>query len=177
MLVAPIEDSFILGLDFLKAHSGVIDLKEDTVNLNGYRTNAQMRKNKNEKYSVQRVTLARKVVVPPNTEIIAGVQFSVPSSKTFLVCGPEMYHKGMLIPYALVSLKNSSCTNLATTCNIRLRNDSNKYVHLKKGHVIGRAEEIDDVVPSGRYYLNTDSSHGELSPALVGRPLSSGRQN
>ena len=62
---------------------------EDTLNLNGQQIFAQMRRNENEKYSVH-VLLSRKVVVPPNTEIIAQAQLSNPSTKQVLIRGPEM---------------------------------------------------------------------------------------
>ena len=48
--------------------------------------------------------------------------------------------------------------NLAT-CFICIRNDSNRYVHLRKGHVVGRAEEIDCVMPNCKPNLDTGSSH------------------
>ena len=63
---------------------------EDTLNLNGQQIFAQMRRIENEKYSVHRVLLSRKVVVPPNTEIIAQAQLSNPSTKQVLIRGPEM---------------------------------------------------------------------------------------
>ena len=134
-----------------------------------------MRKNKNEKYSVHRVLLSRKVVVPPNTELSARAQFSNPSTKQILIQGPEMCHKGILIPYALVSMETDS-RNLAT-CNICIRNDSNRYVHLRKGHVVGRAEEIDCVMPNCKPNLDTDSSHCAHGGSLVlaGRPRHSSR--
>ena len=80
------------------------------MNLNGHRINALMRKNKNEKYSVQRISLTKRTVVPPNTETVASVQLSTPSDKIFLIRGPEMYHKEISIPYALVSAKNDLST-------------------------------------------------------------------
>ena len=66
LLIAPIQDTFILGLDFLKAQSGLIDLKEDLLILGGHQIRAQMRKNNDQQYLVQKVILKRKTVVPPN---------------------------------------------------------------------------------------------------------------
>ena len=51
LLVAPIEDTFLLGFYFLKANDE--------------------KKNKDEKYCVQKVVLCRKTVVPPNSIIMA----------------------------------------------------------------------------------------------------------
>ena len=71
--------------------------------------------------------------------------------------------------------------NLAT-CFICIRNDSNRYVHLRKGHVVGRAEEIDCVMPNCIPNLEAGSSHsvpGEVRcspgvPATVVDPSESG---
>ena len=99
-----------------------------------------------EKYSVQRVVLKRKVVVPPNSVIKTTVQFCENSDKSYLIHAPEKNHKGLLIPYTLVTLDGNTNSS-SRDCSICLRNDSNQYVQLKRGHLIGRAEEVTEIIP------------------------------
>ena len=126
LLIAPIADPFILGLDFLKAKGGLKNLMDDSVVINGDRIYAEMRKNLDKTYSVQRVVLKKKVVVPPNSVITTTVQFSTNTDKSFLIHAPEKDHKGLLIPYALVKLGGDN--NSSSECTIYLQNDSNQYV-------------------------------------------------
>ena len=53
LFLAPIEDTLIIGLDFLKAHGGVINLTDDSVTLKGKPIQANMRQNGEKRHSVQ----------------------------------------------------------------------------------------------------------------------------
>ena len=141
---APIEDTVILGLDFLKTYSGVIDLK-----------------NKNEKYSVQRVIIQRKTIVPPHSLVNAKIEFSHSSNKTYIIHGPEINHKGILIPHSLVH-QNDPTTKQGILC---FRNESSSYIRLMRGHVVGRGEEVD---PECIYPLSDNNLHVEADRCLLG---------
>ena len=149
ILIAPISDEFILGLDFLKANNAKIDLKGDVVTINGNRIYADMRKNQHKLYSTQRVELGRKVVVPPNSVVAAEVKFTHNTDKLYMIHAPEHDHKRLSIPYSLVSVKSNTNPVQATRTGLFLtvRNDSDRYIHVKRGHVIGRAEEVDENIP------------------------------
>ncbi len=171
LLVAPIADSFILGLDFLKTEGGKIDLVDDVVTLKGYKINGKMRKNRDEKYLIQRITLANKVVVPPNSLVQTKVKLESPSGKLYMIHAPERHHKGLVVPYTLVQSGNDPTVTSSQTCKVTicLRNDSNRYIHLNRGHFISRAEEVSEVITE-------PDPHAPVIEEPERRPLDSSQQ-
>lgn len=118
ILVAPIImiiDDFILGLDFLKENNAQIDLNCDTVNLMGHTIYADTRRNRDSSYTTQRVVLTKKVVVPPNSIASAEVQFTGNLNKAYIIHAPEQDHKGLNIPYSLVTSNDDTSTRHQAT--------------------------------------------------------------
>ena len=145
LLAAPITDSFILGLDFLRDKKGKIDLAENILTLGNQQLQAiQIKRTDGECYSVSRITLDRKVVVPPYSMVKTSTKFSAVPGKDYMVNAVANDHKGLLIPNSIVSSKTDrkSCSYIP----VILRNESDRYVHLKKGHFVGCAEEVDEIV-------------------------------
>lgn len=60
LLVSLIVDTIVIGLDCLKAHNGQIDLANDTVVLKGEQILAEIKRNQDECYTVQRVVQEKK---------------------------------------------------------------------------------------------------------------------
>ena len=164
LFTAPIADEFILGLDFLKSVSGQINLENDSLTLKGEVIQATMRRNEDKRYAVSRVTLDRKVVVPPNSVVRTKTRMRAPSANVFMVHAAERDHKGALIPNLLFQAPSE---NQLFHVPVVLRNDSNKYVHLKRGHLVGRAEEIEEVVEPDPSVPDKSSTDKEPDSAFV----------
>ena len=142
VLAAPITDAFILGIDFLKAQGGKIDLAANLLTLGNETLQVHLKTNNREQFSVCRIVLEEKLVVPPNTVSRMSVRYQAPSGKTLLFQPGGTDHRGILIPNTLLSTVEDSTRQQAV---FLFRNDANRYVRLKKGHLLGTAEEVDCV--------------------------------
>ena len=163
--VAPLTDNCILGIDFLRSHEGEISLKQNTLTLNDKKIKGRVRFQSPlvEAPVVRRVTLGRKVVVPPNSIIQAKAHLSSPAAGVYMINAPAYSHKGVMIPYSVVEVPaqaEGSCSG-KTPVILSFLNYSDHYVYLKKGHIIGNAEEVDTVGPpvqeSGIDTMKTDT--------------------
>ena len=93
---------------------------------------------------VRRVTLARKVVVLPNSVVRAKVSLHSLPGRTYMIDAPTYNHKGILIPFSVTTTPDGvSDTSKRTSVVLNFLNDSEKYIHLRKGHIIGKAEEVE----------------------------------
>ena len=158
ILAAPIDAEFMLGLDFMKKHKGHIDLENDALILCGDKIQGQMVCNDGSVFKqVRRVTLARKIVVPPRSVLRTKTRLNAPCHKILLVQSAAQEHKGALIPNMLISTGDSK--NGCCTVPIAIRNESDTFVHLKKGHVLGDAKEIQSEQVHEKFD-DTESIHG-----------------
>ena len=106
-------------------------------------------------------------MVPPNTAVKLSTKYKAPPNKTFMVNATGFSHCGAMIPNILmVSAATQGEVNWAP---LVVRNDSNKFVCLKKGHLVGLAEEVDLVGDSaiGGSILAGGSVEGEKSACSV----------
>ena len=93
---------------------------------------------------VRRVTLARKVVVPPNSVVRAKVSLQSLPGCTFMIDAPAYNHKGLLIPFSVTTTPDGvSDTSKHTSVVLNFLNDSEKYIHLRKGYIIRNAEGVE----------------------------------
>lgn len=61
-------DDIIIGLDFLEAHHGILDINNKTLSLNGYLIPTELSKDKESQANqISRVILPSGQVIPPNT--------------------------------------------------------------------------------------------------------------
>ena len=146
--VAPLTDKCILGIDFLRSHGGEISLKRNTLTLDESQVRGRVRLSdlsmSNKAPVVRRVTLARKVVVPPNSVVRAKVSLHSLPGRTYMIDAPAYNHKGILIPFSVTTTPDGvSDTSKRTSVVLNFLNDSEKFIHLRKGHVIGNAEEVE----------------------------------
>ena len=84
LVEADISDPFILGLDFLEANGGKIDLGLHTLELNGGgKIFAKIVHNGEEGYHVSRVTVRKRVTVPPMSIKFVQTSFQNPAEVDF----------------------------------------------------------------------------------------------
>ena len=105
--------------------------------------------------------IQRKTIVPPHSLVKAKIEFSHSSNKTYIIHGPEINHNGILITHSLVH-QNDPTTKQGILC---LRNESSSYIRLKRGHVVGRGEEVD---PECIYPTSDNNLHVEADRCLLG---------
>lgn len=133
--VAPIQDDLILGLDFLRAKGCTLDLQQDVVRVSGTEIPATVKRNADgELFQISRILVARKVVVPPNTEKRVMVRMSHHTKDVYAV-SPEPDNHGLLMPNMIV--------DGADRIPVLLRNNTEHFISLRKGHPLGRAVEVD----------------------------------
>ena len=97
-----------------------------------------------DSFEVCPVTIDKKTVIPPNSVVRTLVKSSL-LNETYAI--HSVNSQGLLIP-------NTVVTGGGTHVPVQLVNDQNRYVRLKKGHVIGHAIQC-DVVPE---VIDTDLS-------------------
>ena len=62
-----------------------------------------------------------------------------------MINAPAYFHKGVMIPYSVVEVPVGAEGSLSgkTPVVLSFLNYSDRYMYLKKGHIIGNAEEVD----------------------------------
>jgi transposase InsO family protein len=153
LVVAPISDPVLLGLDFLIQHRGAVDLADNSVRIGNKvikgvlrddrattSENIKLNANGRSVASASRVTVIRKMVIPPYTikRIEVQPEHKLEEGKEFIV---EL--DGLpdgVFPFA----------NLATGSNYKaipafLFNGTAKYITFKKGQHIGFTSESDAI--------------------------------
>ncbi len=134
---APIADQMLLGLDFLRSHGVTVDLGCNHLTVKGKVIPAVSRLTPDGPVSVARVTLPRRVVVPPYSQVVTRAELSN-DRMTDYVLQPSGGNKGLLFPNMLVANNEE--------VPVTLRNVTSKYVTLKKGHNLGQAVEAEALV-------------------------------
>ena len=138
--VAHITDSCILGLDFLKKKGCVVDLIEDTIQIGQEVVQCSTKRDPDgNEFQVRRVTVGRRVVVPPNTAKKVAVTMPEGKAKSY-VLEPKL-GKGLLTPYSLIRGTNNNV--------VVVQNNTSAHQVLKKGQSIGRAVEAETVLEEG----------------------------
>ena len=137
VFVVPMEEKFILGLDFLLYHRVTLDLdkntlcvKEKTEEIDG------IKEGNGNVVQTSQVKLVHKVVVPPKTAMVLSCATTLPDG-LFMV-RPTGVHKKLLVPHVLVEGNEK--------VNINIVNDSDQYIYLKKNRVMGVAMEIAEIL-------------------------------
>ena len=136
--VAPIVDSFILGIDFMNRFEVKLDLKNGIFKIKGYRESLLMKRNNETPYEVSRVWTGKKVVIPPNTGINLQARTRLNSGKEFVI-SPATYNKGLFVSNTLVYGHPE--------VYVRVLNCSDRPVHLSGDYTLGYATEIQETTP------------------------------
>ena len=137
VVVAPIGDDLLLGLDFLAAHSSTIDISRNLITLEGEEIPASLRRTANgSKFKVSRVTVGKRTIIPPHSAKLTPTRLSSPADTDFVI---EKYDdcQGLLMAATVVK----GCDPNPTVCFINL---TDKYVTLKPGKWLGNATEVEE---------------------------------
>ena len=145
MYVAPIHDMCLLGYDFMLEHDLIALPKKAGVLLNDQYIQGRNRDG-SDTAKIRRVTIKKKLVVPPNTTVHAKVQVHAEPSTTFLIDATQHHHKGLLIPRLLVRTPDDDDDRTARLRDviITVMNDCDSFRHLKRGHLIGEADLLQE---------------------------------
>ncbi len=157
LLVAPIVDKCILGLDFLKQNKALIDLDGNMLVLNNELIPASWKRNQaGEQISVCRVELHSKVKIPPHSVMVTQCKLDRP---TLMDCVIEPYHPNPAICMPRVVVKSDADNEPVPVCII---NNSDVHVTLHANELIGigTASEIlqEESDPSQHGSLDHDTN-------------------
>ena len=141
VIVAPIEDDMLLGLDFLVKHSAQIDLETNTFKIKDQKINMSNDRAIYSQVRVTRVTIRKRVVVPAWSVL----QLSCHVDKSLNQSIVEPSVANLLSPCTLME-SNSDPTMVFI-------NYTDRNIVLKRKQVVGQATEIHHVVPK----IDTDN--------------------
>lgn len=154
--VTKIHDDFLLGIDFMHRYGAILNLRECTFSIGDETHVIEMVKDEDggKPYGVSRVWIKRKCVVPPKSVVHITASTHLTTVDTDFAISPSNNIKGLLMPNMLVKGKPEVM--------VRVINDTDKYVYLRKGHILGFAVEVADIPE----YMD-DNSHVPKAPEIV----------
>ena len=167
ILVAPIADEMLLGLQFFKEHKSSIDISNTCLYLDGMKIQALSSPAQgSDPYSVSQVSISETVSVPPKFIKFISIhlnQLPVPASTEILVVEPIKTNPDILVPYAVV--KND------LRMPISLLNLTDKTIKVHRDQIVARAVAVDAILPepcpkSGSTLYADDLPQDEDSPLL-----------
>ena len=99
-MACDITDQVIIGLDFLSANNALIDLNDQSINIQGIKLKAEVLKAGKRTVSVARVLLKTKLRIPPHSSVhIMGKL--VNTLEGGVMVQPSRSIKGLLSPYSI----------------------------------------------------------------------------
>ena len=135
IIVAPIEDHCILGLDFLKVMKCNLDLDHNTLGIGNELIPIFVKQEL--PYSVCRVTMSKHLVIQPHSVAVTEVKLSKPTAVD-LVFQPSNNLNGLLIPASIIRGDPVS--------SLYLVNQLDHCITLKPDRYLGNAVELDCVL-------------------------------
>ncbi|MES9879356.1 MAG: pol polyprotein, partial [Sedimenticola sp.] len=129
--VAPMTDNCILGIDFLKAHSCLVDLGKNLLSIGGQHIPAKLKIAPHENpIKISRVQVAHRSTIPPHTiGLVQGkIHQPTPDHQLF---EPLPQRESVLM---------SSVYTADHIFNVKVINDSDRYLSFKKGRLLGLSE-------------------------------------
>ena len=157
LYVAPIDDPFLLGLDFMKHYKVDTLLSRNVLVVNGeYETPITFKRGISpagvtETYQIGRVTVGKRTVVPPNTiQYIKGKIDKEFQGKGDCVFSPLCAKRGVVLPFTLKHLDETN-DGFVT---LQVSNLSNNFVTFREGYPLGSIEEVDEVVEDSANWEN-----------------------
>ena len=135
VFVSDISDDFILGLDLLKHMHAIVDLTENRVKIRSDILDATTRRNsEGVTYNVSRIKLIKRVVIPPQSAVVARGSLTHPSAGEYVI---QVYCAARVkIPHTLVSSEGP-------VVPIEIRNYSTRYVRLEAKQGVGQVVEAE----------------------------------
>ena len=134
--VANIADEGILGLDFLKAKQGIVNLHRNELALCNKVIPALLKRNTDgAQHQVSRVRLKKRLVLPPHT---MKVQYGIVENDHLEMCSFSSTTSSKFIaPHTIVQVRS---TNEIPVC---LWNSADKFCTLKQNRIIGSCTEAE----------------------------------
>ena len=149
LYVAPIDDPFLLVLDFMKHYKVDTLLSRNVLVVNGeYEIPITFKRGispagATETYEIGRVTVEKWVVVPPNTvQYIKGKVNKEFQGKGDCVFSPLCAKRGVVLPFTLKHLEE----NHDGFVTLQVNNLSNNFITFREGYPLGSIKEIDEVI-------------------------------
>lgn len=136
ILVAPITDNFILGLDFLKQQKGVVNLESRELVLDKEVIALSIKKSSEDKScQVCRVSVAKRIVLPPQSTRVVKVKTERPIKDECCFSPTERKNNDIISPNVYYS------EGIEKEFRIQVTNVSDKYHTLKKNVEVGSCVE------------------------------------
>jgi hypothetical protein len=147
--VAPVNDQVILGLDFLKEHGAIIDLSRDIMFISGEEIPLEVT---DGSFTTSKVKVSKRSVIPPNTVGYISVELETPLDIDYII-NPTIMRNCLI----------STIYGSGKYITLQVINDSNFYVTLKKGKIIGIAEpaSLINVCNISKVVLSGDTNESE----------------
>ena len=131
--VAPISDSVILGLDFLKAVGASIDLPSATFSIGDQVVPASYRQGQGQdSYKISRTVCVKRVTIPPQSSrqvLVRTTGLNKGSERGLMLC-PKTFRSEVVCPYTLLDAGREDGV-------IELTNISDHFVKVKAGQMLG----------------------------------------
>ena len=143
---APVKDACLLGLDFLRATASVLDLGNNKLTIGPDIIPVNVSEAADHTFS--KVTIVRRTVLQPGSVFFVKAELDKPFEDTFIVEGCPTKH----------SLSSRVYGN-GKFVTLKIVNDSEFFVTLKKGKVIGHAEPAVQVPVPELARISKVSSH------------------
>lgn len=161
VLIAPIEEDAILGLDFLLYYKGKVDLVHNEISIDDKVYGVKVRNDGGQDFHVSRVKVSRRTVIPPQTamQIKCSLENPVPAEAIFQ---PKRSATSVLLPNMVHTCRDQECTIVAT-------NDSDRYVTLKKDCIVGSVMEFDEILDDQQ---TEEENSNEVSSTSTEDPIS-----
>ncbi len=137
LIVAPIADAMLLGIDFLKKYDVSINLGAAEIIAGTQHIPAKMIKHTSgEQIQIRKVYVATSVSIPPLSLTVIPVKLDQASDVELLV-EPVLQNKGLLVGTGVISG--------AEKAMIQVINDAEHHVKLPAGHLCGIGVEFDAI--------------------------------
>lgn len=153
VLVTTMKDEFLIGLDCMKKIKCDILLSQNCIRIggeHGTKVPASFKKFGDKTYETSRVVMARRTVVQPHTfQFVRGTFIEQLDNRKLYCFEPNKNKKGLLVAASVVPGDS--------TLPVKVINDLDKFIVLKKGQEIGVLTEIDRILPDVKMPLNTTS--------------------
>lgn len=144
----------MLGLDFIKFHRGAVDLGANTLTLRGETIEAVLKRSSDGTVmQVSRMTVTRRIVIPPGTVSHIRVGSTRPLNSAADFClEPSQNTKGLLVARAVCSGAEGM---------VQVVNMSDNFVTLRKGHHLANATEVRELAELKEPDVGTSAASGD----------------
>ncbi len=163
LVVAPINDPFILGIDFMKRVGLKIDLENDTIIIRGETLPAVGPPARDQTSDIKKVALLEDITFPPFSMVRCPATLGESGKGLALAVITPLNNGGLTMPEVLVTA--------GATIPILVMNTTANPMSLSAGHVVGTASSIEEVLEEPRSCMQVRKLEpcSDTSPADKGR--------